>query len=113
MSPAILKRFAHNDVADLKKVLADVSSDARRVIVVCEAVYSMDGDQAPFADIIQIAHQHGALSIVDEAHGIGVFGDGGRGCAALNIRPDILVGTVQNHWQPRVGLLLAIPTWCR
>lgn len=65
--------FRHNDVADLKRVLDEVASSSQTMIVV-ESVYSMDGDVAPLKEILDLAHDVGASVMVDEAHGLGVYG---------------------------------------
>jgi 8-amino-7-oxononanoate synthase len=95
LSGAEVKRFAHNDVADLRRLL-DATPCRRRRLIVCESVYSMDGDLAPLEEIRALANGYKALMVTDEAHAIGVFGEGGglaieRGTAA---RPDILLGTL-------------------
>lgn len=86
------RRFAHNDVADLSQKLAQCSSEGK--LVVTEGVFSMDGDQAPLRAIQDVAQTHQAWLMVDDAHGIGVLGDQGRGsCQVAKIHPDILVIT--------------------
>lgn len=84
LSGATLRVFAHNDVAQLERRLAwaaGVVPPDGRVLVATESVFSMDGDRAPLADIAEAAHRHGALLLVDEAHGFGVLGRDGRGLA--------------------------------
>ncbi|KAL9181247.1 hypothetical protein ACHAXT_010052 [Thalassiosira profunda] len=68
--------FRHNDVADLTRVLKEVASSSPQssTLVVVESVYSMDGDIAPLREILDLAHQMGAGVMVDEAHGLGVYG---------------------------------------
>ena len=64
-----------------------------RAIVVTDAVFSVDGDLAPIADIYRVCREHDALLVVDEAHALGVVGDGGRGAvsaAGLAAKPDII-----------------------
>ena len=91
-SPAQLRRFAHNDVASLQKLLAQPTEGQQ--LVVTEGVFSMDGDEAPLADIAQTTRHAGGLLMVDDAHGIGVIGDEGRGsCDQQNVKPDLLVVT--------------------
>lgn len=76
LSQAKALGFAHNDLTDLAKKL---KSTEGQVFVVVESVYSMDGDQAPLAEMVAICQQHDALLIVDEAHGTGVIGTRGEG----------------------------------
>lgn len=68
--------FRHNDVEQLKEKLERASG---RVFVVVESVYSMDGDEAPLPELLQLCEAAGAALIVDEAHAVGVFGTQGRG----------------------------------
>jgi 8-amino-7-oxononanoate synthase len=69
--------FRHNSIQDLQQKLKDLSSKKRRrVTVLIESVYSMDGDVAPVAGMLDVAAQFGAVVAVDEAHGLGVYGNG-------------------------------------
>lgn len=68
--------FAHNDVLDLAKKL--MSAQGEKWVIV-ESVYSMDGDEAPLPEIVEVCQEHGAHLIVDEAHGTGVIGPKGEG----------------------------------
>jgi 8-amino-7-oxononanoate synthase len=74
--------FLHNDVDDLKQKLLQLEQEdkllattRKNILIVVESVYSMDGDIAPLSAILNLAQQFGALVLVDEAHGIGSFGD--------------------------------------
>jgi glycine C-acetyltransferase len=74
--------YKHADVASLAKVLEDAehhSPSYRRILIITDGVFSMDGDIAPLDKIAAEAARHGAMVYVDDAHGEGVLGDGGRG----------------------------------
>ncbi len=74
--------YRHCDVGDLEKVMADAerhSPSYRRILIITDGVFSMDGDIAPLDAIAKIARAHGAMVYVDDAHGEGVLGEGGRG----------------------------------
>jgi len=79
LSPAGRQPFAHNDVRALESLLRQVRPRFRRVLVVVEGVYSMDGDIAPLPELIDVTRRHSAMLMVDEAHSIGVLGAGGGG----------------------------------
>ncbi|MBB4837206.1 8-amino-7-oxononanoate synthase [Sphingomonas kyeonggiensis] len=84
LSRAEARSAAHNDVGDFEDAILDWRHEGGtgRVWIVVESLYSMDGDQAPLADLAALADRHDAILIVDEAHATGVFGDKGRGLAA-------------------------------
>jgi 8-amino-7-oxononanoate synthase len=72
--------FAHNDMTQLEDLLREAAaSQARRVLVVTESIFSMDGDAAPLGEMARLARRYGAWLMVDEAHGAGVFGKRGSG----------------------------------
>ena len=89
-------RYAHNDMAALERLLAQ--STARRKLILSDAVFSMDGDIAPLADLLALAERHDAWLVLDDAHGLGVLGAQGRGSlahAGLSATPRlILMGTL-------------------
>ncbi len=92
LSPAQLRRFAHNDVAHLARLLASSSPGLR--LVVTEGVFSMDGDSAPLTEIHRETQQHNGWLMVDDAHGTGVIGEQGRGsCWQQQVKPELLVVT--------------------
>jgi 8-amino-7-oxononanoate synthase len=92
LSPAQLRRFAHNDPQQLAQLLAKPLAGEQ--LAVTEGIFSMDGDSAPLAALHAAAQAAGALLLVDDAHGVGVVGDEGRGsCAAQAVRPELLVVT--------------------
>ncbi|QNM97252.1 8-amino-7-oxononanoate synthase [Chitinimonas koreensis] len=79
LSRADFERFGHNDLAALERRLA--ASTARRKLIAIDAVYSMDGDLAPVAELLALAERYDAWLYLDDAHGFGVLGEG-RGSAA-------------------------------
>ncbi|WP_353218068.1 aminotransferase class I/II-fold pyridoxal phosphate-dependent enzyme [Sandarakinorhabdus sp.] len=95
MSNADIVRFRHNDAADLEKRLRRLPPDAGKLVVL-EGVYSMLGDIAPLKELVAIAKAHGCMVLVDEAHGMGFFGEHGRGVyeeAGVADDVDFVVGT--------------------
>ncbi|WP_370459203.1 8-amino-7-oxononanoate synthase [Aggregicoccus sp. 17bor-14] len=87
--------YPHADVGALARALRD--TPARRRLIVTDAVFSMDGDLAPLAELVQLARAHGAALLVDEAHATGVLGPRGGGlCEALGLADavDIRMGTL-------------------
>ena len=88
-------RYKHNDMADLEKQLQKVPETAGALIVT-DGVFSMGGDIANLPEIVRLAKQYGARIMVDDAHGLGVVGEGGRGTAShfgLEDEVDIYMGT--------------------
>jgi 8-amino-7-oxononanoate synthase len=91
-SPAQLRRFAHNDVVQMRTLLAKPIDGQQ--LVVTEGIFSMDGDSAPLGEIAQAAGEARAWLMVDDAHGTGVVGEQGRGsCHLHGIKPEILIVT--------------------
>jgi len=70
--------YKHKDMGDLEKQLQGTER-FRRVLVITDGVFSMDGDMAPLKDSVKIAKEHSAITYVDDAHGDGVLGENGRG----------------------------------
>lgn len=92
LSPATLRRFTHNDPQHLARLL-DAPCGGQQ-LVVTEGIFSMDGDGAPLAEIHRAARQRNAWLLVDDAHGIGVTGDEGRGsCWRQQVKPELLIVT--------------------
>jgi 8-amino-7-oxononanoate synthase len=92
LSPATLVRFRHNDLAHLNDLLGHCAGSGKRLIVVSESVFSMDGDRCDLDQIIQLAKTYEALLIVDEAHATGVLGPNGMGLACGK-DVDLIMGT--------------------
>lgn len=91
-SPATLRRFKHNQVDSLQALLEKPTDG--QTLVVTEGVFSMDGDTAPLSALQAQCRSHDALLMVDDAHGIGVLGDEGRGsCWQQGVKPELLIIT--------------------
>jgi glycine C-acetyltransferase len=82
LSRAGFYRYPHRDMAALERMLQEKGGKGRRLIVT-DGVFSMDGDVAPLADLVQLARRYDALLMVDDAHGSGVLGESGRGSGEL------------------------------
>ncbi len=96
LSGANIVRYKHCDPADLGKVIAAERGKYRRALVVTDGVFSMDGDVAPLPDIYEEARKGEAILMVDDAHGEGVLGKGGRGIVdhfGLHGKVDVEIGT--------------------
>ena len=113
LSEATLRTFRHNDVGRLQdlltKVRGTVSQDAR-VLVVTEAVFSMDGDVAPLREIVEVCETHGVLLMVDEAHATGTRGARGAGRVeelGLGARVPLVMGTLSKALGGAGGYLCA------
>lgn len=99
LSDAPFERFRHNDVRHLAMLTKKVVAQGRKPLIIVESVYSMDGDQAPLAEIVEIKRScPGALLYVDEAHAVGVEGPSGLGLSIalgpLCDEVDIIIGTL-------------------
>ncbi len=100
LSGATIRVFPHNHLAKLERLLASAHRKAApdgRILVVTESVFSMDGDQAPLGEIVELKDRFEALLLVDEAHAIGVLGPTGQGLAeqlGIQDRIDLQLGTL-------------------
>lgn len=118
LSRAEVVRYAHNDVDDLRRKIAETKTNCRRLIIT-DGVFSMDGDIAPLPDIVDVAEQQGLLVMVDDAHGEGVLGKGGRGIVDhfdLHGRVHVEVGTLSKAFGVVGGLVAGnrrIVEWLR
>ncbi len=100
LSGADRKIFAHKDVAAARRCLEE-SRRARRVLLITDGVFSMDGDLAPLPELAALAREFGAIMMVDDAHASGVVGADGRGTVEhfrLHGMVDIQVGTLSKAW---------------
>jgi glycine C-acetyltransferase len=98
LSRAKIIRYAHCQPEDLKRVIeANKEAGYRRSLIISDGVFSMDGDTAPLDEIYAIAKEYGFMLMVDDAHGEGVLGKGGRGIVdhfGLHGKVDVEVGTL-------------------
>jgi 8-amino-7-oxononanoate synthase len=88
-------KYKHNDIGSLERKLAAVPANWGRFVVV-DGVFSMEGDLCKLPEIVKVKEQHGARLMVDDAHGLGVFGESGRGTAehfGLESEVDLVMGT--------------------
>ena len=102
-------RFRHNDMEDLEKKLRQVPESAG-CLIVTDGVFSMAGDIANLPEICRLAKQYGARVMVDDAHGLGVIGEGGRGTASyfgLEDQVDIYMGTFSKSLASLGGYMAA------
>lgn len=96
LARADIVAYDHNDAADLRRKIQETPLDGRALIVT-DGVFSMDGDIAPLPELYEVANEFGHLLMVDDAHGEGVLGRGGRGIVdhfGLHGKVDIEVGTM-------------------
>lgn len=106
MSRGEMKRFRHSDISSLETVLSKLPSDAGKLVIV-DGVYSMGGDLAPLPEIVEICKRYGARIMVDDAHGVGVTGQG-RGTAAhfgLTDEVDLIMGTFSKSFASVGGFI--------
>jgi len=106
LSMGTMKRFRHNDMDHLKYVLEN-SKDAKGILVVVDGVYSMGGDIAPLPELVELCKRYGARLMVDDAHSLGVLGNG-RGTAAhfgLTDEVDLIMGTFSKSFASLGGVI--------
>jgi 7-keto-8-aminopelargonate synthetase-like enzyme len=104
-------KFRHNDMDDLEKKLVAAPEDRGKLIVV-DGVFSMEGDLANLPRIVELKRRHGARLMVDDAHGLGVFGENGRGTPehfGLEHEVDLLMGTFSKSLATVGGFIAAAP----
>jgi glycine C-acetyltransferase len=97
LSGAKIAAYEHNDPGALEDAIKEHASNHRRALIVTDGVFSMDGDIAPLPDLYEVAKKYDILFMVDDAHGEGVLGKGGRGIVdhfGLHGKVDIEVGTM-------------------
>lgn len=100
--------YKHADVADLERVLKDADPKYRRILVITDGVFSMDGDVAPGKEILKLCEEYGAMFYVDDAHGEGVLGPHGEGFGAhfgIEGRIHVEMGTFSKAYGVVGGLI--------
>jgi 8-amino-7-oxononanoate synthase len=96
LSGARFRRYRHNDLDDLSRLLKK-SDRTGKTVIVSDSIFSMDGDRANVGELVDLARQYDAFLVIDEAHAIGVFGNCGGGLASdlpAERRPDMVLGTM-------------------
>lgn len=109
LSFATQLRYKHNDMADLERVLQRCKPDSVKLIVV-DGVFSMEGDLCKLPEIVELKHKYNASIMVDEAHGLGVFGRQGRGVCdhfGLTKEVDLIMGTFSKSLASIGGFIAA------
>src|SRR5512142_2542434 len=112
LSGARIVRYAHNNPADLDKQICDNQGSYRRALVVSDGVFSMDGDIAPLDKIYEVSSAHDLMLMVDDAHGGGVMGKGGRGIVDhfhLHGKVDVEIGTLSKAFGVVGGVVAGNP----
>jgi 5-aminolevulinate synthase len=107
-------RFKHSDPADLDRRLSQIAP-GRPKLVAFESVYSMDGDIAPIAEILDVCEKHGAMSYLDEVHGVGLYGPRGGGVAeerGLMDRITVIEGTLGKAFGVMGGYIAGSTAMC-
>jgi glycine C-acetyltransferase len=119
LSGAKIIPYEHNDPGALEDAIKDNQSKYRRALIITDGVFSMDGDIAPLPDLYEVARKYDILFMVDDAHGEGVLGKGGRGIVdhfGLHGKVDIEVGTMSKAFGVVGGIVAGdkvIVEWLR
>ena len=114
LSNGTMLRYKHADMNDLKKTLEKVPENAG-ILIVTDGVFSMGGDIAKLPEIVALAKEYGARVMVDDAHGLGVIGEGGRGTASyfgLENEVDVIMGTFSKSLASLGGYMAASAKVC-
>lgn len=107
-----MKRFPHNSMIHLERALAEAQTKFRTRLVIVDGVYSQDGDLAKLDEIYKLTKSYGGYLMVDDAHGIGVIGENGRGCIeqfSLLDKIDIIAGTLSKGFDHIGGFITSKP----
>ena len=102
-----VRKFRHNDMADLEKKLWLTPRNANKLIVV-DGVYSMEGDLAPVPELVELCKKYNASLMIDDAHGLGVVGENGSGTAShfgLTKQVDLIMGTFSKSFGSLGGFI--------
>jgi len=106
LSMAIIKRFRHNNLQDLERILSDIPKDSGKLVII-DGLYSMGGDLAPLSEIINLCQKYESRIMVDDAHGMGVFGNG-HGTVAhfgLTKEVDLIMSTFSKSFASLGGFI--------
>ncbi len=109
LSYAEMRRYYHNDMDSLERILKKLGEDSPKLIVT-DGVFSMSGDIAKLPDIVELARKYKARVMVDDSHGIGTIGEGGRGTASyfgMEDDVDIIMGTFSKSFASLGGFAAA------
>jgi glycine C-acetyltransferase len=112
LSGATIVRYVHCDPQDLDRALLEHRGNYPHALVVTDGVFSMDGDVAPLDKIYEVSQKHDAILMVDDAHGEGVLGRGGRGIVdhfSLHGKVDVEVGTLSKAFGVMGGVVAGNP----
>ncbi len=115
LSYAKMIRYKHSNMQDLESQLAKLDLTKSGALIVTDGVFSMSGEIAKLPEIVQIAKKYGARVMVDDAHGLGVLGEGGRGTAeyfGLENEVDIIMGTFSKSLASLGGYMVAKKEVC-
>ena len=108
LSGAKIIPYEHNDAGSLEDAIKEHASNFRRALIITDGVFSMDGDIAPLPALVEVANKYDILFMVDDAHGEGVLGKGGRGIVdhfGLHGQVDIEVGTMSKAFGVMGGIV--------
>ncbi len=119
LSGAKIIKYAHASATDLEKVIKESEGTYRRAVIITDGVFSMDGDLAPLDEIQKVAEKNDLILMVDDAHGEGVVGKGGRGIVDhfnLHGKVDVEIGTMSKAFGVVGGVIAGNPVvidWLR
>jgi len=106
--------YKHNNMDELKKCLDEVPEHIERVVIIFDGIFSMRGDYAPIDQIVKIAEPYnrkfkdGVITVVDDSHGIGAYGETGRGTSEFTAaQPDVIIGTFGKAFGVNGGFVAA------